>query len=45
MVTLPEPFDHPAWLTGAGTVAGYGLILLVLFVALFVVPYLLFTLL
>jgi len=45
MATLPEPFDHPAWLTGAGTVAGYGVILLVLFVALFVVPYLLFTLL
>jgi hypothetical protein len=45
MVTLPEPFDHPAWLTGVGTLVAYGLILVVLFVALFVVPYLLFTLL
>ena len=45
MATLPEPFDHPAWLTGVGTLVAYGLILMVLFVALFVVPYLLFTLL
>jgi hypothetical protein len=45
MPTLPEPFDHPAWLTGVGTAVAYGLILLVLFVALFVVPYLVFTLL
>jgi hypothetical protein len=43
MSPLPERFDHPAWLTGAGTVVGYGLILLVLFVALFAVPYLVFS--
>ncbi|WP_185715505.1 hypothetical protein [Halocatena pleomorpha] len=37
-------FNHPSWLTAVGTLAGYGLVLLVLFVALFVLPYLLFTL-
>ncbi len=31
-------FDHPAWLTAIGTLVGYGLVLLVLFVVLFVVP-------
>lgn len=36
-------FDHPAWLTAAGTVAGYGAILLVLTVLLFAVPYLVFS--
>lgn len=35
-----DQFDHPAWLTAAGTLAGYGLILAVLFVLLFVVPFL-----
>ena len=35
-------FDHPAWLTAAGTLAGYGLILAVMFALLFVVPYLVF---
>jgi hypothetical protein len=45
MATLPEQFDHPAWLTGIGTLLGYGIILVALFVALFVVPYLIFTLL
>ncbi|MHB9285573.1 hypothetical protein ACKVMT_00865 [Halobacteriales archaeon Cl-PHB] len=35
--------DHPAWLTAAGTVAGYGAILLVLTLLLFALPYLLFT--
>jgi hypothetical protein len=35
-------FDHPAWLTAVGTLAGYGLVLLVLFVVLFVLPLALF---
>lgn len=39
---LLDGFDHPAWLTVAGTVAGYGFVLLVLFALLFVVPYLVF---
>ncbi|MFC6862493.1 hypothetical protein ACFQGE_03335 [Halomicroarcula sp. GCM10025817] len=40
MASRVAQFDHPAWLTAASTLAGYGLILLVLFVLLFVVPYL-----
>lgn len=35
-----DEFDHPAWLTAAGTLAGYGLILAVMFALLFVLPYL-----
>lgn len=35
-------FDHQSWLTAFGTLVGYGAILLVLFVALFVVPYVVF---
>ncbi|WP_254767691.1 hypothetical protein [Salinilacihabitans rarus] len=35
-------FEHPSWLTAAGTGVGYLLILLLLFVALFVLPYLAF---
>jgi hypothetical protein len=31
-------FDHPAWFTAAGTLVGYGLVLLVLFVLMFVIP-------
>ena len=42
MSALSE-YDHPAWLTIAGTVAGYGVILLAMTVVLFVIPYLLFT--
>jgi Na+-transporting methylmalonyl-CoA/oxaloacetate decarboxylase gamma subunit len=42
MAQFTERFDHPAWLTAAGTLAGYGLVLLFLFLLLFVVPYLLF---
>ena len=38
-------YDHPAWLTIASTVAGYGVILLAMTVVLFLIPYLLFTLL
>jgi len=38
-------FDHPAWITAVGTGVGYLLILAVLTVALFVLPWLVFTLL
>lgn len=38
-----EHFDHPAWVAAAGTLASYGLILLVLFLLLFVLPYLVYT--
>lgn len=31
-------FDHPAWFTAVGTLVGYGLVLLVLFVLMFVIP-------
>ncbi|WP_331236356.1 hypothetical protein [Natronorarus salvus] len=34
--------DHPAFRTALGTGLGYGLILLVMFVALFLVPYAIF---
>jgi hypothetical protein len=34
-----EEFDHPAWFTVVGTLVGYGLVLLVLFVLMFVVPF------
>lgn len=40
---LTEQFDHPAWLTAGGTLVGYGLILLVMFALLFVVPFLIYT--
>lgn len=36
---------HPAWGTAIWTAVGYAVILLVLFIGLFVVPYLLFSLL
>ncbi|ELY37842.1 MULTISPECIES: hypothetical protein [Natronorubrum] len=35
-------FEHPAWLTAVGTGIGYLLILAVLTVALFIVPWLIF---
>ncbi|WP_200840294.1 hypothetical protein [Natrialba sp. INN-245] len=35
-------FDHPSWIAAAGTGVGYLLILAVLTVALFVVPWLVF---
>lgn len=34
--------DHPAWLTAAGTAAGYALLLAAVTLVLFVVPYVLF---
>jgi hypothetical protein len=39
----PADFDHPAWLTAASTIASYLLVLAVMTVLLFGVPYLLFT--
>ncbi|MGQ3412073.1 hypothetical protein ACT4ML_07395 [Natrinema sp. LN54] len=41
-VDLSE-FDHPAWLTVVGTGIGYGLILAVLTLAMFIVPWLVFS--
>lgn len=41
-MSLRETIDHDSWRTVAGTGVGYGLILLVLFVALFVLPFLVF---
>jgi hypothetical protein len=35
-------FDHAAWRTGLGTLAGYALILLVMSAVLFLVPYAVF---
>jgi hypothetical protein len=34
--------DHPAWRTLASAGVGYGLVLLAMFVALFVLPFLVF---
>ncbi|WP_327052755.1 hypothetical protein [Halomicrococcus gelatinilyticus] len=44
-MNAPAEFDHPAWLTAASTAASYLLILAVMTVLLFGVPYLLFTML
>ncbi|SEO39099.1 hypothetical protein SAMN04487948_102196 [Halogranum amylolyticum] len=41
-MSLRETLDHDSWWTVAGTGAGYGLILLVLFAVLFVLPFLVF---
>lgn len=38
-----ERFDHPAWVAGIATAIGYGIILAVMTVVLFVIPYLVFT--
>ena len=37
-----DRLDHPAWVTAGATLVSYGLVLLVLFALLFVVPYLVF---
>lgn len=34
-------YDHPAWFTAVGTVVGWGLILAVVTLLLFLLPYLL----
>ncbi|WP_166035627.1 hypothetical protein [Halorussus pelagicus] len=38
-MNLPADFEHPSWLTAFGTLAGYGAILLAMFVVLFLLPY------
>lgn len=38
-----EQFDHPAWLSVVGVGLGYAIILAVMTVALFVVPWLVFS--
>ncbi len=40
--TSGSGFDHDAWLTLASTGAGYGIVLLGMFLALFVLPFLVF---
>ena len=35
-------FDHPAWLTALGTFVAYGVILLVMTLLLFLLPYAMF---
>ena len=40
-VTLDE-FNHPSWFSALGTVVGYALILAVITVVLFIVPWILF---
>jgi len=42
MSSLAE-FDHPSWKTALGTFAGYGAILLVMTLVLFLIPYAIFT--
>jgi len=37
-----DQFDHPAWRALAGTLVGYAIVLAIIFVGLFVVPYLLY---
>jgi len=41
MTSLAD-FDHPSWTTALGTLAGYGAILLVMTLVLFLVPYAIF---
>jgi len=39
---LPDQFDHDAWETAVGTLLGYALIVLVMFLVLFVLPFVIF---
>ncbi|MFB6178173.1 MAG: hypothetical protein ABEI77_00435 [Halorientalis sp.] len=43
MTNVREKFDHPSWFTVGGAALGYGAILIVMFVLLFIVPFLLFS--
>jgi hypothetical protein len=43
MTNLREKFDHPSWFTVGGTAAAYTLLLVVMFVLLFVIPFVLFS--
>jgi hypothetical protein len=38
-MALPAQFDHPSWLTAVSTVVGYLVILTVMTILLFGVPY------
>lgn len=40
-VTIEE-FKHPSWLTAVGTVAGYGVIIAIMTIVLFGLPWLVF---
>ena len=42
MSAFPGGFDHPSWLTIAGTLGGYIAILVGMTVVLFLIPFLLF---
>lgn len=42
---LPVDINHPAFLTGVGTIVGYGLMLIVLTAVVFGIPFLIFSLL
>jgi hypothetical protein len=42
-MALPAQFDHPSWLTAVSTVVGYLVILTVMTLLLFGVPYAVFS--
>jgi hypothetical protein len=42
-MALPEPFDHPSFTTAVGTISGYLLILTVMTVVIFGLPYAFFS--
>jgi Na+-transporting NADH:ubiquinone oxidoreductase subunit NqrD len=44
-MTLADDLKHPAFLTGVGTILGYGVILMVLTAVVFGIPFLIFSLL
>lgn len=39
---LSGALDHPTWLTAISTFVGYGVILVLMTIALFLIPYLIF---
>lgn len=41
-MNLVEKFTHESWFAAVGTAAGYGLVLVAMFVLLFVIPFLIF---
>lgn len=41
-IDVPGGFDHPSWVTAVATAVGYGVLLVVVLVLLFVVPTLAF---
>jgi len=44
-MALADDLNHPAFLTGVGTIIGYSIILLVLTTVVFGIPFLIFSLL